>query len=205
MKRYFERVKLNNRGFTLVELVMVIPLIAIVFILGYNMLFLGQRAFTAVNRTFDVTEELRIFQLNIHNEANQAKKAEESKDVLNRISGTEIQIYTDVDNSDGKNIPELVRYRIDDGSLKRSVKNPTGTAYPYTYTSAFGTEEIVLRNIVEAESTFYAQEPVRVVDEDSQESPDYRMKLRMKLVIDGEPNDIEVQGYLVTKSRTEAE
>lgn len=195
----------GNKGFTLVELVLVVPLIAIVFLLGYNMLFLVQRGFASVNRTFDVSEELRLFQLNIHNEANQAKKAEENKDVLNRISAAEIHIYTDVDNTDGKNIPELVRYRIADGSLKRSVKSPAGAEYPYSYTTAFGTEETVLNNIREDESAFYAQEPVRVVDEDSQEAPDYRRKLRMKLVIDGEPNDIEVQGYLVSKSRTEAE
>ncbi len=194
-----------NRGFTLVELVLVVPLIAIVVLLGYNMLFLTQRSFTSVNRTFDISEEVRHFQLNINKEANHAKKAEETKDVLNRISKSEIHIYSDIDNSDGKNIPELIRYRIDGGGLKKSVKKGSGTEYPYTYTSGFGTEETVLENIIEAQSEFYVQEPIRVIPVGSQEAPDYRRKLRMKLVIDGVPNDIEIQGYLVTKSRTEAE
>lgn len=194
----------NNKGFTLVELVIVVPLIAIVFLLGYNMLFLTQRSFISVNRTFEVSEELRNFQINIYNEANQAKKAEETKDALHRISATEIYMYTDVNNTDGKNIPELVRYRLVSGNLQRDVKNTTGTVYPYAYTSAFGTAETVVSNITNTD-IFSAQEPIKVIEEDSQESPDYRMKLRMKLVVDGEPNDIEVQGYLVSKSRTEAE
>ncbi|HWR61306.1 MAG TPA: hypothetical protein VN580_06810, partial [Clostridia bacterium] len=134
----------------------------------------------------------------------QAKKAEEKKDVLHRISSTEIYIYTDVDNADGRNIPEIVRYRLVSGNLQRDVKSPGDTEYPYTYTSAFGTAEIVLRNITNTD-IFSEQEPIRIVEEGSQESPDYRRKLRMRLVIEGEPNDIEVQGYLVSKSRTEAE
>ncbi|HWR61087.1 MAG TPA: prepilin-type N-terminal cleavage/methylation domain-containing protein, partial [Clostridia bacterium] len=123
-----------NKGFTLVELVIVIPLTAMVFLLGYNMLFLAQRSLASVNSTFDVSEELRVFQINIYNEANQAKKAEEKKDVLHRISSTEIYIYTDVDNADGRDIPEIVRYRFVSGNLQRDVKSPMGTEYPYTYT-----------------------------------------------------------------------
>ncbi len=200
-----EKRPLGSKGFALVELVLVVPLIAIVLLLGYNMLFLAQRGFTAVNRTFNVSEEARLFQMKIHSEANQARKAEETKDALDRISNKEMHIYTDVDNSDGKNIPELVRYRIDGGSLKRSVASPDGTEYPYDYTSGFGTEEVVLNNIIEEQSEFFLQEPIKIISEGSQEAPDYRRKILMKLVIGGEPNDIEVQGYLVSKSRTEAE
>ena len=195
----------NRQGFVLVELVIAVPLIAMVFLLGYNMFFLAQNSLSCVSRTVDVTEELRFFQKNIYSEANRAKKAEEKKDALHRISSTEIYIYTDVDNEDGRNIPEIVRYRIVSGNLQRDVKKPQGTEYPYTYiTSDFGTAEIVLRNISNTD-IFSEQEPIRIVSEDSQESPDYRRKLRMRLVIEGEPNDIEVQGYLISKSRTEAE
>ncbi len=204
MKVYGKRPAYKNGGFTLVELVLVIPLIAVVFLLGYNMLFLTQRSFASVNRTFDVSEELRLFQINIYNEANQAKKAEETKDVLNWISAAEIHIYTDVDNSDGKNIPEIVRYKLVSGNLQKDVKKASGTVYPYSYTGAFGTAETVVRNVINTD-IFTKQEAIRIVDEDSQEAPDYRRKLRMKLVIDGEPNDIEVQGYLVSKSRTQAD
>ena len=203
MDRCNRKAMYNNKGFTLVELVLVIPLIAIVLLLGYNMLFLTQRSFTSVNRTFDVAEELRMFQNNIHKEANRAKKAEAARDAIHRISGTEIYIYTDINNTDGRNIPELVRYRLVSGNLQRDFKNPAGTVYPYTYTSAFSAAETVVSNITNTD-IFSAQERVKVVGEDSQESPDYRVKLRMKLVIDGEPNNIEVQGYLVSKSRTEA-
>jgi prepilin-type N-terminal cleavage/methylation domain-containing protein len=204
MAGFGKKAAYNNKGFTLVELVIAVPLLAMVLLMGYNMLFLAQRSFASVNRTFDVSEELRMFQINIYNEANQAKKAEKTKDVLHRISPTEIYIYTDVDNTDGRNIPEIVRYRLVSGNLWRDVKSPAGTEYPYTYTSAFGAAETVLRNITNTD-IFSEQEPIRIVEEDSQESPDYRRKLRMRLVIEGEPNDIEVQGYLVSKSRTEAE
>jgi prepilin-type N-terminal cleavage/methylation domain-containing protein len=194
----------NRQGFTLVELVISVPLIAMVILLGYNMFFLAQNSLSYVSRTVDVTEELRFFQKNIYSEANRAKKAEEEKDALHRISSTEIYIYTDVDDEDGRNIPELVRYRLVSGNLQRDVKKPQGTEYPYTYTSDFGTAETVLRNISNTD-IFSEQEPIRIVSADSQESPDYRRKLRMRLVIEGEPNDIEVQGYLISKSRTESE
>ncbi len=196
---------LGNKGITLIELVIVIPLIVVVIALSYNMIFLIQRSFREVNKTFNVSEETRIFRINITKEANSAKKAEESKNAIHRINKSEIYIYSDIDNSDGKNIPELIRYRIADGSLKRSVKTATGEEYPYSYASSFSSEEIILNNILEEQSEFYSDEPIRIVDESSQEAPDYRRKLRMKLIVEAEPNNIELQSYLISKSRTEAE
>lgn len=69
----------DKKGFTLAELVIVVPFITIIFILAYNMLFLTQKSFSTVNAGFDVAEELRIFQINIQKEANQAKKSRGSK------------------------------------------------------------------------------------------------------------------------------
>lgn len=204
MNRLYNRIA-NNKGFTLLELLLVIPLIAIVLTLGYNMYFLTQRSFNTVNQSFEVTEQLRIFQMDIYRETTQAKKAETAMDALHRISSTELYIYADVDTADGKDIPELVRYYKDGTDLKRAVKITTDTddTYPYAYDSDFGTAETVLSN-VSNDDIFSAQEPVKVLEEGS-DAVDYRKKLKMKLVIDSDPNDIEIESYLVSKSRTEAE
>ena len=105
------KIYINEKGFTLAELVIVVPFITIIFILAYNMLFLTQRSFKAISSGFYVAEELRIFQINIQKEANQAKKAEDAKDVLTRISQSELHIYTDIDNY---SVPEIIRYRLAD-------------------------------------------------------------------------------------------
>ncbi len=198
------KAKYGNSGFTLIELLLVVPLIAVIFMLGYNILFLSHRSFSSVGRSMDVAEELRFFQTNIQKEANEAKKSEELKDALHRVSSTELYIYTDIDNSDGKNIPELVRYRLSEGCIMKDVKKPAGSEYPYTYTSPFGEAQRVLNNVANTD-IFFQQQPIRIVDEYSQESKDYRMKLKMKLVIEAAPKDIEIQSYLVSKSRAEAE
>lgn len=198
---YIKKIYNNKKGFTLAELVIVVPFITIIFILAYNMLFLTQKSFKAVNAGFDVAEELRIFQINIQKEANQAKKAEEAKDVLTRVSQSELHIYTDID---GDEIPEIVRYRLDDNKLKRDVKykKSTSVEYPYAYNISFENEKVVVNDVINSD-IFGEVGKVRITKEG--EGEDYRRKAKMKLNIQNGSNTVEINTYLVTKSRTEAE
>jgi len=203
MIEYDKKTICKTKGFTLVELVIVVPFIALIFILAYNMFFLTQRSFRSVAQSYDAAEELRIFQTNIQKEANQAKKGEEAKDVLHRISQEELYIYTDVDDD---NIPEIVRYRLVNKKILRDVKKAMGNEYPYSYSaSSFGAAKPVLSNVVNTD-IFSAQEVVKE-PKSNQEAKDHRKKLKLKLVLskEGYTENIEIQTYLVSKSRTEAE
>lgn len=197
----FKKIYKNKKGFTLVELVIVVPSITIIFILAYSMLFLTQKSFNNVNASFDMAEEIRIFQINIQKEANQAKKAEETKDVINRVSQGELHIYTDIDNDE---IPEIVRYRLDNKKLIRDVKykKTAITEYPYAYNGSFKNEKVVVNNVINTD-IFGEVEKVREAKEG--EGADYRRKVKMKLKIQNNSNIVEINTYLITKSRAEAE
>lgn len=191
----------NNKGITLAELVIVVPFIAIIFALAFNMLFLIQRSFRTVNASFDVAEELRIFQINIQKEANRAKKGEEVNDVLTKVNQSTIHIYTDID---GDNIPEIIRYRKDGNELKKAVKykKSSSTVYPFSYNTNFEDEKIVLKNVTNND-IFGDVEKVRETKKG--EGADHRRKVFMKLIIQNGSKTVEINTYLVTKSRTDAD
>ncbi len=194
----------NRKGVTLIELVLVVSFISIIIMLSYNMLFLTQRGFKSVNDSFDISEQLRIFQIRIQKEANQGKKAVETDDVFKKISATELYIYTDIDG-DSNNIPELVRYRKDGDKLKRDVKykKATSTEYPFVYQTSFTDEKVVLNNVSNTD-IFGTVEKVREPIS-GQETEDYRRKVMMTLKIIKDGKVIDVQTMLVSKSRTETE
>lgn len=203
MKILYKSIK-NRKGFTLIELVIVMPLIAIVLLVGYNIFFLTTASFSRVSEDFDVAEELRIFQINIQKEANQAKKAEEKIDVLYRPNAQELHIYTDVNNDD---IPDIVRYKLEDKKIKRAVKfkKTSSVVYPYEYQASFTNEKVVLNQVVNTDIFGEVSEVKAPIS--GQETKDYRRKALMKLEIKKTKtsNTMKVETYLVSKSRTEAE
>lgn len=199
----FKRIINNKKGITLVELLIVVPFITIIFALAFNMIFLIQKSFNTVNAGFDTAEEIRIFQIRIQKEANSAKKAEETNDALTRISSRELYIYSDI--SDDK-VPEIIRYNLDTVTkeLKRSVKykNSDSDVYPFKYNkNSFADEKVVLKNVTNTD-IFGTVDVVRVTKKG--EGADYRRKVPMKLIIKNGDKNVEINTYLVTKSRTEA-
>lgn len=198
------RKKLNNIGFTLVEVTIVVPLIAIIFLIGYNMYFMANKSYKSVNNSFEISEELRVFQINIQKEANEAKKAEEDKEVLHRTSDSELYIYTDINND---NKPELIIYKLNDKKLYRFIKNASNNKYPYTFdyiSSDYSKAEIVLSNVTNTKLF----ENVEVVREQKtgQEEKDNRRKIKINIdIASTDDKTISIKTYLVTKSRTEAE
>lgn len=199
----FKKIINNKKGITLVELLIVVPFITIIFALAFNMIFLIQKSFKTVNAGFDTAEEIRIFQIAIQKEANSGKKAEEANDVLTRISSSELYIYTDID---GDKIPEIIRYKLDTitKELKKDVKyrNTGSDEYPYKYNlNSFIEEKVVLKNITNTD-IFGTVDVVRVTQKS--EGADHRRKVPMKLIIKNGDKNVEINTYLVTKSRTEA-
>lgn len=195
-----------RKGMTLVELVLVLPLVSIIFIITYNLLFLSNKSFKVVNDSFVSNEELRIFQINIQKEANNGKKAEESKDVLHKVNGGEIYIYTDTNNDEK---PEIVRYKLSGTNILRSVNTSTSTKYPYIYNinnvSSWKDEKVVLRNVTNTD-IFGIVERVKALVR-AQEDNDYRKKVEVNIKVKRNESNktTELTFLIATKSRTEAD
>lgn len=195
---------INKKGFTLVEIIIVVPLVAIIILIAYNMIFMINMSYKNVNNSFDVSEELRIFQINIQKEANEAKKAEEDKEVLHKVSDNEMYIYTDIDND---NKPELIIYKFNDKKLYRFIKKTSTDKYPYKYnhdSTDYSMAKVVLKK-VKNENLFGDIEVVRV-QKTEQEEKDNRRKVKINIEIDATDDKIiSIENYLVTKSRAAAE
>lgn len=196
--------KQDNKGFTLMELVLVLPFISIIFILAYTMIFMTSKSFTSTIDNFSTYEDIRMFQINIQKEASQARKAEEKIDVMRKINDKEIHIYTDIDD-DG--IPEIVRYRYKDNNILKDIKKTTLKEYPYKFKGSWLDEKIVLTNVKDEK---FVNEIIDVKDPDpnsiNQNSKDYRKQttLELKVNADNKNKTIDLQILLVTKSRAEA-
>lgn len=201
--KVFEKEYKKERGFTLVELVLVVPLVAIVFLIAYNILFISFRSMNYVNNTFNTSEDIRVFLNIIQKEANQAKQAVEDEDIgpLYKKSENELYIYTD---ANGKK-PELIRYRLEDGTVLRDVKEATNKKYPYEFEGSFKNERVVLSNI-KNENIFGEIEDVKD-KKNIQEGEDYREKLKLNIeIFTGENSTpIKINTYLVSKSRAKFE
>lgn len=205
-ENYFKQ----NKGFTLIELLVIIPIIAVILLISYNILFLSTKSYNYVSDTFNSTEDIRLFINNIQKEVAQAKKAVEDKTVIYKPSNSNnkvLHIYSDIDNDD---IPELIRYRLDNNVIKRDYKKAKNNNYPYKYNSSFIGEKIVLSNVVNqdifGEVTFINTEQEKTEQEKYGEK-DNRRKVRMTIEISTGSNNtpIIIDTYLVTKSRTESE
>jgi prepilin-type N-terminal cleavage/methylation domain-containing protein len=195
----------NQKGVTLLELLIVIPMMAIIIMILYNLLFLSSKSFNYVKNTFNSGEDIRIFINNIQKEASQAKKAVESETVLFKPVGSNnrvLYIYSDIDKDD---IPELIRYRLDNNVIKRDYKKAINSKYPLKYNSSFINEKVVLSNVTNkdifGEVSYINTEQEKFGDKDN------RRKVRMTIEISTGKNStpIIIDTYLVTKSRTEFE
>lgn len=196
-----------KRGFTLVELLLVLPLISIILIASYNVLFLSHKGFTDLNENIAQNEELRTFLNIIRQEANSSKKTNEKTDASKRESlhskdSNTLYIYADID---GDGIPELIKYHLQDKKIYRSEKKTTNTSFPYYYTeSNFTNEKLVLTN-VQNDGIFGN---VEAFDQDAtlkNKLKDFRRKIKMTLEVGKDDSDlIYVETYLTTKSRAEA-
>lgn len=195
---------INKKGFTLVEIIVVVPLVAIIILIAYNMIFMINKSYKNVNDSFDVSEELRIFQINIQKEANEAKKAEEDKEALHKVSDSELYIYSDA-NEDNK--PELIIYKLNDKKLYRFIKKTSTDKYPYEYnhdSTGYSMAKVVLKN-VKNKNLFGDVEVVRE-QKTGQEEKDNRRKVKINIEINTtDDNIINIENYLVTKSRAAAE
>lgn len=111
-------------------------------------------------------------------------------------------IYSDIDNDD---IPELIRYRLDNNELKRDYKKATNIKYPFKYNSSFIDEKVVLSNVTNKD--IFGEVSYINTEQEKFGEKDNRRKVRMTIEISTGKNStpVIIDTYLVTKSRTEFE
>lgn len=193
-----------RKGITLIELLIVVPMISIILIIIYNMLFLTNRSFKYVEQTFNINEDIRSFVNSIQKEANEGKKANENT-VLYKAdekNSEELYIYTDIDD-DG--VPELVRYKLIENKIIKDMKKATNSKYPFEYKNDFYNEKVVLTNVINKDIFGDIE---RVEEHDKyQDENDHRRKAKMTIKISKCKNNspIIIDTFLVTKSRTSFE
>ncbi|MFA5524055.1 MAG: prepilin-type N-terminal cleavage/methylation domain-containing protein [Tissierellales bacterium] len=195
----------NSKGVTLIELVLAISLVAIVFTIIFNMFSISTKSFQYVTTKFYAGEDIRAFLNTIQKEASQGKKAELNKEVLFKPSDSNnrvIYIYTDLDNDD---IPELVRYRLDDNVIKKDYIKTSDKVFPFKYNSNFLNEKIVLSNV--ADKNIFGDVTYINTSQENYGDKDNRRKVKMTIEIEtgNKRAPIIIDTYLVSKSRTEYE
>lgn len=205
----------QRKGMTLIELIIVLPLISIILMITYNMLFLSSKSFKYANDTFMTGEDIRAFTRGIQKEAQQAKKATDKKDGVNEIDGLHmplkqdnptLYIYADLD---GDNKPELIRYQLVNHQIMRAVEKAKKIKvgeepkFPYHYDERFNGEQVVLRNVIN--NDIFGDIEKIVANNGFVDLNDYRRRVTMKIEIStGEGSSpIVIHTILANKSRTQ--
>ncbi len=182
----------RDDGLTILELVMTLAILAAAFGVAYQYLYHSFAGWDRVAAVSRAEQEGRLAILRMANEVRQAQKATEAHDAVT-VSATQLDIYVDI-NGDGR--PELVRYRLDDGRLERAVIPAEGSQFPYTYTGAPKSHEIVVSTVINGDA-----EPLFVLD--SAYFP--RLVVNVNLIIDDASvplsSPITLQAALAVRSR----
>lgn len=187
----------RRRGMTLVELLVIIPIISIVVLGTYNLLFLNIRANREINKNFNNSTELRVFMKNINAESKSAKKVTLSNKVDKyplTIDGKKLEIYTDI-YGDG---PECVIYYLKDRKLIREIYSMYSNGYNWTINRASRKNETALEGI-EDFSLVYIVEP----NNSNANSTNNKTVVEVGLKFEEDDRDIEFN--IISKSRGEFE
>ncbi|MFA5577805.1 MAG: hypothetical protein WCZ27_08120 [Tissierellaceae bacterium] len=192
----------SRKAFSLIELLVILPLISIILILLFNILFLTNRSFGYTSNSFQVAEEIREFTNTIQKEVNQAINAD-ANDTIYKPDGSnsELYIYTDLD---GDGIPELVRYKLENKTIYKDIKKATNNVYPLKYQNNFTGRKKVLSNVANTEifdQIERVEDPINVIDDNN----DNRRKVKMTVEIRAKEGDspLLIDTILVVKSRAQ--
>lgn len=205
-----KRLLRNNKGITLVELLITISLIGVVLLIIYNMFFISTKNYYNISNDVEINREVRIFLVTIQKEISQARKAndlyidgkkEKGKTGPIFMEDGKFSIYVDL-NNDGK--PELVQYYLKDGNLVRRQSATTDLAYPYENFKDFTYPKVVLRNLDEGQKLEDIFDNIKFIEKESnnwQEYEETRKSVNLNFMI---KNKV-YKHYLFTKSKVEFE
>lgn len=199
-KEIFKNKLSQSKGFTLIEVILVVAMLVMILMAVYNLLFFGGLSYHNIKEQSLITLELNPVIYGLESEIKKARKANHDDHALSTTSTKELFVYSD---TTGNGKPEKIRYRVINGHLKRSYAVSSDQQFPYSYDdNSFGEEVIVMKGIVN-EHIFTDLVHVNPANE-----KDYRKKLKIHFVIEtkkGTGGHMEIESYLMTRSRVEAD
>lgn len=138
----FQQITKNSRGFSLIELIIVLFLLSIVIAGVYQLFFFSQSSWTRSAAESRAIQDARNVLMQMDREIRQARSPNEGTPPVVFVASDEIRVYSDV-RGDGR--PEMISYHCPGSQgqeeprpLQRSVVDPDGDEYPYTYDTPSG-------------------------------------------------------------------
>lgn len=139
----------KNKGFSLVEVTVVIAIMTIIFILGGNFIITGFRSTTFGSEQTDAVDNGRKALESLTLDVREAIMSERGDYALNTIEDQNFVWFGDIDN-DGA--VEMIRYFLENTSLKRIVTEPGDSN---NYDGSVSTSTIASHINNQAEPIFY--------------------------------------------------
>lgn len=136
------KLKINNKGFSLMEIVVVIAITSVIFMAVFNF---GQSIFSFnsdAQKNLSAQSDGRRILKNIVKELRSASLSSLGAYPISLANTTSLTFFVDLDNDGYK---EQVRYFLQGTELKRGVIKPSGT--PLTYNSANEQMSTMVRDI----------------------------------------------------------
>jgi len=124
------RIKLDDRGLTLVELLVVSTLMSMVIVSTYLLLSTTQNVSSMSMAQSFAYDEAQHAVDTMTMEIRQAQENEEGRGAFTIAEPNRVQFFLDT-NGDGR--PELVTYYVDSGKLYRTVAPATNTEPPFSF------------------------------------------------------------------------
>lgn len=121
-------VKLNNKGFTLVELLIAMGIFSLVITGATWFVIHGLRYNSIIGEQLSTQNEGRKAVQNFVSDIRRAEESSLGAYAIAEAGDYEIIFYANVDDDNAK---ERVHYWLDNGTLKRSITNPSGNPLSY--------------------------------------------------------------------------
>jgi len=181
----------NERGFTLVELLVVLALLGIVIAGAYQYFFYGYSSWVRSAAEAEMIQNARQTVILMENEVREAERAAEgTPSVVVLDDGKKLRIYT---RSKNETYPKLVSYRLENGNLERGVSFPKNDEYPYRYDEP-NQWEIVVSNVVND-----SKKPIfKVIDGGTERSV---IKVNLSIKSHNAIKPFEIQASLTVRGR----
>jgi len=120
----------GSKGYTLVELMVVLALLGLVLSVVCSLFFFVRTSFNRASAESDAVQEARLLFLQMASEVRTARKPNPAADAVMVPSPQRLDIFSDL-NGDGR--PEMISYRLTAERIERRVVEPIGIAYPFSY------------------------------------------------------------------------